>query len=115
VRGIVISDNILLGSDGAGCERKGARLRWRRGVATTKRRREAVAEIEIGDETLATGHEEAAVAQPGLDQLERAVGVVDLDRIAAGHERSLTPRVIEAGRPMCIELRETAFATPPSV
>ena len=115
VQKIVIFDNILFRPDGTGCQRERARLGWRRGMPTAKRGREAVAEIEIGDETLATGHEEATVAQPGLDPLERPGGVVDLDRGVAGHTLSFMPRVIGAGRPICLELRETAFATLSSV
>ena len=74
-----------------------------------------VAEIEVGDEALASGHEEAAVPQPGLDPLECPGGLVQLDRVAAGHALSPVPGMIGAGRPACIELLGTTFATLPSV
>ena len=80
---IVIIDNILPRPDGTGCERQRARLRRSARVPAPDRRGEAVPEVQVGDEILAARREEAALAQPPLEQLEGALGLVDLDRVAA--------------------------------
>jgi hypothetical protein len=57
--------------DGHGREGQGARLRWGRRLCAAERLGESIAEIEVGFQILATGDEEAVLAQVGLDQLER--------------------------------------------
>ena len=83
---IVIVDNILPRPDGTGGERQRARL-WRSArVPAPDRRGKAVSEVQIGDEILTARREEAARSQPPLEQLEGALGLVDLDRVAdVGH------------------------------
>jgi hypothetical protein len=65
--------------DGHGRERKGARLWWRRRLCAAERLGESIAEIEVGFQILATGDEEAVLAQVGLDQLERTVRRTQLE------------------------------------
>jgi hypothetical protein len=60
----------------------GTRLGRRRRRRSTDRLREAVAEVEVGHELLATGLEEPAVAEPRLDPPKRAVRLQQLERLA---------------------------------
>ena len=82
---VVIIDNIARRPDGAGEERQRAGLGWGRRAVASDRRREAIPEVEIGGETGPFRGEEAAVAQPRLQTLERAGGLVQLERLDAGH------------------------------
>src|SRR6185503_16208769 len=79
-------------------ERQGARLGRRRSRRAAERLREAVAEIEVGFEVLAARDEEAALAQVGLDQLERTFRRAQLEhrypseRAAARRNSTPSPR-----------------------
>ena len=84
---VVIRDNIVCGADGTRCKWERARLRGKRRVVATDGRGQAVAEIEVGDEALRSCREEATVAQPRLDPLERPVGLVELEGVTAAHRR----------------------------
>ena len=72
-------------SAGSGSERtardqrqRGARL-GRRGASSGGSLREPVAEVEIGAESSPPGSKNPRVEQPGLEALERAVGVAELE------------------------------------
>ena len=60
-------------------QRQRARLGRRRRRRPAEWLREAVAEVEIRFEVLATGREEPTLAQVRIDLLERAVGRVQLE------------------------------------
>src|SRR4029453_10497812 len=77
---VVISDiSIALAPAEAGRERPRARLGGDGASAPPDRRREPVAEIQVGHERLASGDEESLRAEPRLDAPEGAVGLVDLE------------------------------------
>ena len=113
---IVIIDNVLLGPDGTGGERQGARLRRRARVPAPERRGEPEAQVQVGDEILAAGREEAAFPQPPLEPLEGAIRLVDLDRVAAfRHLRPPRTATVPAAWPTPTACLDPPFITHPSV
>ncbi len=82
---VTMSNRIRLAPDGAGEQRqRGARLRRRRCVRPADRLRQAVTEVEIGDQLLGTAGEEALLGEPLVQAAERAVGLAQLERRAGG-------------------------------
>jgi len=80
------------------------------------RRRQAIAEVQIGDESLAARRKEAALAQPQLEPLEGAFCHVELDRIAIVYHARL-PRIgpIAIAPPAPATHLDTTFITLSSV
>ena len=86
-------------------------------MVSPDRRREAVAQVQVGDEVLAARREEAALAQPPLEPLEGALRLVDLDRVASRPSRATALDSADRGRPLVPVSRalDTTVITLPSV
>ena len=77
-------------ADGTGGERERTRLGGSRRNRPPDRLREAVAEVEVGDERLAAGREEPAVSKPSLDPLECPLRALDLEQLGGASGGTLS-------------------------